>query len=248
MRGLTTAALSLLTVSAALGLLYGSSNPTATLGSFSTSFDGRLLDQTHNAVLAAMKLDGAVIEPGAVLSFNDRVGSWSRDQGYRRAPVSFSGTLINEWGGGVCQTSTTLYNAGLLAGLEPVERHHHQFAANYVPPGRDAAVAYPNIDLRLKNPYPFPIRVKVRANNARMEIRFVGPGSPPSVQIQSNVIQVRQPGRLQLGHGPLARVRNPGKAGYQVQVTRLINGKTEWISQDSYPSMTRVVERLPASQ
>src|SRR5207302_1442552 len=77
--------------------------------------------QKRNAILALKKLDGAVIAPGETFSFNTRVGTWSRDQGYRRAPVSYNGTLIASWGGGVCQTSTTLYNAALLAGMKIID-------------------------------------------------------------------------------------------------------------------------------
>ena len=129
-----------LTVGGTAALIANYSKPEKTLSSYVTTFAGRLTDQSHNAALAARKLDGVIVLPGEVLSFNESVGTWSRDQGYRKAPVSFSGTLVNTWGGGVCQTSTTLYNACLLVGMEVVERHHHQFAANYVPPGRDASV------------------------------------------------------------------------------------------------------------
>ena len=212
------------------------------IGSFTTSFSGRLKDQVHNAALAAKKLDGTVVAPGAVLSFNGQVGTWSRDQGYRKAPVSFSGTLVDSWGGGVCQTSTTLYNAGLFAGLEVIERHHHEFAASYVPPGRDAAVAYPSIDVKLRNPYAFPIRLRARVNARQLTIQVFGTGEVPPVTVSQQVSQVRDPGRFVLGSGPIGRVRNPGKPGYQVVVYRSVGARRELLSSDSYPAMSRVVE------
>jgi len=241
-KGAWIATLSVLCVSTATALLARASSPERVIGSFTTSFAGRLKDQVHNAALAAKKLDGTIVAPGGVLSFNEQVGTWSRDRGYRKAPVSFSGTLVDSWGGGVCQTSTTLYNAGLLAGLEVVERHHHQFAANYVPPGRDAAVAYPNIDVKLRNPYSFPIRVKARTASGLLTVQVLGTGTSPSVTVSQTVNQVKDPGRFVLGSGPIGRVRNPGKPGYQVEVYRIMGDRRELLSSDSYPAMSRVVE------
>lgn len=213
-----------------------------TVARYSTTFEDRRSDQVHNARLAAKKLNGILVPAGGELSFNRAVGSWSRDQGYRKAPVSFSGTLVDTWGGGVCQTSTTLYNACLLAGMTVVERHHHQFAANYVPPGRDAAVAFPNLDLKMRNPYRFPLRIFASADDRRLTLEVRSQTTVPVARIYERVTQLRTAGRYELGKGSVGRVRNPGKAGYQVQVYRVVNGETEWLSADSYPAMSRVVE------
>lgn len=78
------------------------------------------------------------------------------------------GVLVPAWGGGVCQTSTTLYNAALLAGLEVLERHPHAIAPQYVAPGLDAAVAQGIADLRLRNPYPFPVRISFWVEEDRL--------------------------------------------------------------------------------
>ncbi len=224
------------------GLLL-SAQPERVVGRFSTTLEGRLLDQRHNAELALRRLDGLRVPAGGVLSFNEAVGSWSRDQGYRRAPVSFGGTLISTWGGGVCQTSTTLYNAALMGGFEVVERHPHHFVANYVPPGRDAAVAYPNLDLKVRNPYRFPIRVRARVVGEAMVVELWGAGEGRSIQIAQNVVHRRSPAEFVVGTGPSQRVRNPGKPGYEVETYRLADGVRELVSVDSYPVMNRVVER-----
>lgn len=225
-----------------------STKQTVVIGQFASSFEDRLSTQTKNAQLAATRLNGTVIEPGETLSFNKVVGTWSRDQGYRKAPVSFSGTLVPAFGGGVCQTSTTLYNACLLAGMKVVERHHHHFAANYVPPGRDAAVAFPNIDLKLQNVSGAPIKIECEYDDRHLVIKLLSTQRPKTVLIREMVCQVKSPGNIQLGSGPIGRIRNPGKTGYQVQVIREISGKRELISDDSYPVMNRVVERLAANQ
>src|SRR5687768_10708784 len=104
------------------------------LSHFVTVMRGRTPNQAHNAALAARSIDGVWIKPGETFSFNKVVGSWSSDTGYKRAPVSYDGELVPAWGGGVCQTSSTLYNAALLAGLTVTERHRHRWLAKYVAP------------------------------------------------------------------------------------------------------------------
>lgn len=214
------------------------------LARYSTTLEGRTGSQRHNAMLALEKLDGAVIKPGEVFSFNRRVGSFSRDQGYRKAPVSYNGQLIDSWGGGVCQASTTLYNAALLAGLEIVERNRHRFAPTYVPPGRDAAVAFDTIDLQFRNPYSHPIYLNASLNGERIDVSFVGrEGTAERPQIVAEIKQVQDPQLFTIGNGvKYGRVRNPGKEGFDVRVFRVVGDKREFISEDSYPAMARVLQ------
>jgi vancomycin resistance protein YoaR len=204
-------------------------------------------NQRHNAILCLKQLDGTVIAPGETFSFNETVGTWSRDKGYRRAPVSFGGLLVDSWGGGVCQTSSTLYNAGLLAGLEVVERHRHHYAPTYIKPGRDAAVAYPNIDLKLKNPYDFPITVKGVVTATGVRIDLVGVGTAvQGVRIEQRVADMTAPQELTIGTGRFGRVRNPGHAGYSVETYRVIGRERELLSVDDYPVMNKVTEKKGA--
>ncbi len=214
------------------------------LARYSTDLTERTRNQRHNAVLAAKYLDGAVIKPGQTLSFNDRVGSWSRDVGYRKAPVSYNGQLVPSWGGGVCQTSTAFYNAGLLAGLDVAERHPHRFATGYCPPGRDAAVAFSGIDLKLKNPYDFPIRVEAKVERSALWVSLYG--TKPLPHRPSLLTEIRETYRPQtfasnIG-GTRGRVRNTGKAGYEVATYRMANGRKSLVSVDSYPTVHRIVE------
>lgn len=218
-----------------------------TVGGYSTSLKGRSRSQRHNAHLALSRLVGATIAPGATFSFNHRVGTFSRDQGFRKAPVSYNGQLIDDWGGGVCQTSTTLYNAALLGGMEIVERAHHRFAPSYVPPGRDAAVAYPGVDLRFRNPYAYPVRVVGHIQGDRLQVTLVGSQAPAErPQVVSQVSEVIGPETYVLGaaHGR-RRVRNTGKAGFEVSVVRIVGDRRETVSHDAYPAMNRVVQVDP---
>lgn len=233
-------------VAAALAIqLAATPPPSRLMAAYFTSLEGRTGSQRHNAHLALEQLRGAVVAPGETFSFNQTVGSLSRDQGFRRAPVSYNGTLIDDWGGGVCQTSTTLYNAALLAGLELVERHPHRFAPSYVPAGRDAAVAFSSVDLRFRNPYPFPVRFSGRIDGDRLVLEVWGKRVPAErPQIVQEVHGLQTPGTLVL-EGPAPRVRNTGKAGSEVATYRVIGDRRELLSLDSYPVMDRVVERRP---
>lgn len=217
------------------------------VGGYSTSLAGRTRSQRHNAHLALSRLTGATVAPGAVFSFNRRVGSFSRDRGFRKAPVSYNGQLIDDWGGGVCQASTTLYNAALLAGMEMLERHPHRFAPSYVPPGRDAAVAFSGVDLRFRNPYPYPLRIEGHVQGDRLTISMVGaqaPGIRP--EVVSRVIEA-QPAETYVlgGQKGRRRVRNTGKTGFSVDVVRIVGDRREIMSHDAYPAMNRVIQVDP---
>jgi vancomycin resistance protein VanW len=214
------------------------------MASYGTSLKGRMRSQRHNAELGLDRLDGYVIQPGATFSFNKVVGTCSRDQGYRKAPVSYNGQLVENWGGGVCQTSTTLYNAALLAGMQIVERNRHRFAPSYVPAGRDAAVAYDTIDLQFRNPYPFAVWIKGEVVGERLVLGIHGEhvlsARPEVVQ---DVRQVSAPRLFEIGARPgRARLRNSGKTGYEVATYRVTGNRRELLSVDSYPAMHKVVE------
>lgn len=211
------------------------------IGKFTTSLDGRTPNQRHNARLALRSLNGAVIEPGETFSFCNQVGTWTRDTGYRKAPVSYNGQLVDSWGGGVCQTSTTLYNAALVGGLEIVERSKHRFWPSYAPPGRDAAVAFQSIDLKVKNSYDFPITVRGQIVGDRLEVGLYGRGSAVPCTVISEVHEKIEPSTYRIP-GKYSRVRNTGKSGFEVTTMRRFKDRTEVLSRDTYPPMNRVEE------
>src|SRR5258708_4116868 len=97
------------------------------LAGYATSLEGRTDSQRINARMAAEALNGKIIGTGVVFSFNKVVKSWSFDQGFLKAPVSYDGELVQAYGGSVCQASTTLYNAARLPGRTIVEGHRHAF-------------------------------------------------------------------------------------------------------------------------
>ncbi|BCM92914.1 vancomycin B-type resistance protein VanW [Abditibacteriota bacterium] len=222
------------------------------LSAFSTSLKGRSLNQRRNALLAARSIDGRVVAPHGVFSFNQTVRSWSVDQGYVKALVSYDGELVRAYGGGVCQTSTTLYNAALLAGLPILERHPHVFVPHYIVPGRDAAVAFPGIDLRFRNSNPWPIRIHAIVRGDRLEVSLTGAKTPPQkVAIKTEMLSVSTPLRLTRVVNRKSDVPSParrtyihsaGTAGYRVVTLRVFSsGRRESLSDDTYPAMNRVI-------
>ena len=122
---------------------------------FNNSNDGRL----NNIKLSSVAIDGTVLNPGEEFSFNDTVGMASKERGYEKATIFFKGEKIKEYGGGICQVSSTLYNAAIEAGLEITERHPHSMKVHYVGEDRDAATSYGSKDLKFKNNLDFPIKI-----------------------------------------------------------------------------------------
>ncbi len=148
------------------------------LAAFSTAYDPQDEGRSWNIALASAALDGSVIEPGLALSFNDVVGERSSAAGYRTALEIVDSEMVIGTGGGVCQVATTIFNAALLAGIDVTCRHCHSRPVPYVAPGRDATVAYPGLDLVVKNPGERPVVLTVRASGGRLEAAFWGRREP----------------------------------------------------------------------
>lgn len=127
------------------------------IGQFSTSLKGSSENRIYNVRHSLEAVSGKMLNPGESLSFNEKTGPRSVRNGYRDASVIINGKYEDGTGGGVCQTSTTLYNALIRANVTIDERHNHSIPASYVPYGLDAAVNDSNMDLKFTNNYDFPI-------------------------------------------------------------------------------------------
>ncbi len=225
--------------------------PEEAIASYTTSFAGRTPSQIENSLRAAKALDGVVVPPRAAFSFNSRVGPWTADRGYRRAPVSYDGELTVASGGGVCQVSTTLYGAALLGGMEILERHRHFWPVGYARPGTDAAVAFPSTDLRFRNPLPAPVRVRARQSGQRLIVELLSTTSAGRYSLETEQIAVRPPATLlrrdaRLSPGQMVETTH-GQAGQRVAVYRLhqVSGgpaERTLISVDTYPALNRIVK------
>ena len=130
------------------------------LSSFTTYFDGGNEARSHNIRLAASKINGTVVQNGDIFSFNETVGARTAERGFNKAAIIENGEFVEGIGGGVCQVSTTLYNAALLSGCKVTEYHSHSLAVSYVPPSRDAMVSGTFYDLKFKNSTGSTIYIK----------------------------------------------------------------------------------------
>jgi vancomycin resistance protein YoaR len=155
------------------------------LGFFETSYDraDRAAARAFNLRLAASKLDGHVLLPGEELDFNAVVGPRDEANGYQVARVIAQGELVDGIGGGTCQISGTLHAAALFAGLTVVERYPHTRPSSYIKLGLDAAVVYPTMNLRLRNPYEFPVVLHQSVSGGVVRAEFRGASRPRTVTI-----------------------------------------------------------------
>ena len=141
---------------------------------FTTSLADRSAAQMRNIRIAVNALGSARIAPGRTLSFNKVAGPYTPARGYVRAPAIIRGALRPDFGGGVCQVSSTLYNAALLADLAITERHQHDAPVSSVPPGRDAMVAEERADLVIRNNMRRDVMVRARISGQRLIVCIAG--------------------------------------------------------------------------
>ncbi len=144
------------------------------LSTFSTSYSTRDKDRTTNLILAANKINGMVLMPGETFSYNKVVGERTIAAGYREAPIYVSGEVVDGVGGGICQITTTLYNAVVYANLEILERTNHQFVPSYAAASRDATVVYGAIDFKFKNNRNYPIKLIASVSNGTANFQILG--------------------------------------------------------------------------
>jgi len=137
------------------------SAPGTTIGTFATSLAGNSAEgRVKNIRLANQKLNGRILMPGEVLSFNEELGDSNDPRaGWQLAAVIVGKKFEQGYGGGICQVSSTLYNSVLRAGLGIKERHTHSLPVGYVLPGQDATVSYPELDFRFQNTLQQPVRI-----------------------------------------------------------------------------------------
>lgn len=139
--------------------------------SYTTYFNTDEKDRTQNICIAASLVDGITLQAYGEFSFNQTVGRRTQEAGFRQAKIIVNGEYVLGVGGGVCQVSTTLYNAALKAGLEVVEFHPHSLRVSYVAPSRDAMVSTQS-DLKLFNPHPIPVRLKTQVSDGCLRVCF----------------------------------------------------------------------------
>ncbi len=220
------------------------------VASFTTPFNPQNVNRSENIRVAASALDNLYISPNEEFSFNRIVGPRSTEAGYKNALVIQGNEFVQGIGGGVCQVSTTLYNAVLLANLPVVERRRHSLPVEYVGKGLDATVVYGYVDLRFRNNTGNHLLVKTKIENGDLTVKIFGsPEKHPRVKILNEVEAILEPPLVQrpdpsLPEGKMV-VEQKGGKGFRTLVRRIveIGGQefTEEISRDTYPPIPRVI-------
>lgn len=167
------------------------------LGTFSTSFASSGTARATNVRVGASKINGRVLMPGETLSGYECLNPFTTDNGYMNAASYENGQVVDSIGGGVCQISTTLYNAALRAELEITQRQNHSMIVTYVKPSEDAAIAGTYKDLKITNNYQTPIYVEGLTEGRTLTFTIYGQETRPenrTVEFVSETISVTDPG------------------------------------------------------
>ena len=226
------------------------------ISSFSTKYDASNKNRSQNLAIAAGKINGTVLMPGEEFSFNQIVGKRTIQEGYKDAKIYQNGKVVDGLAGGICQISSTLYNAAVMANLEIVERRNHSFTTSYVKAGKDATVVYGVIDFKFKNSRTYPIKIEATVNSGIAEFKIHGIQEEVEYDIQlAPVVTASIPYTTQyipdttLVPGQQVVVQGGGN-GCKVSTykeTRL-DGKLisrELVSTDTYSAMTAIIRVGP---
>ncbi len=165
------------------------------IGAFSTAFSLQDYNRCYNIKLACEKINGTVILPGEMFSMNEALGPRTLDNGYREAPVIFKNELVKGTGGGVCQVTTTLYNAVLESKLQVCARTHHSMPLTYVDLGLDATIAEDYIDFKFKNNTGFAVFVYACVEGNSVSIALLGNKDDTGLKVvlKSTVVEEYEP-------------------------------------------------------
>lgn len=201
-----------------------------------------------NIELGAKTINGLLMMPGDVFSFNELVGDTTADKGYKDAGIIVNNQLTKGLGGGICQVSTTLYQAVLKTGLYSVQRTNHSLLVGYAEPGQDATISYDYLDYKFKNTFEYPIYIEGYSYNNELYFNIYSNESLKnrSYKITSEITETLKPKVTQVKDPKLyvgeSKVVLQDFTGYKVTVYREIyeNGKfveKEVISKDTYPAV-----------
>jgi vancomycin resistance protein YoaR len=198
---------------------------TTRISSYETIYGGDP-NRIHNVQLVARLIDGKLIAPGATFSFNKATGARTADKGFLEAPVIINGEVTTGLGGGVCQVSTTTFNAAYEAGLKITERTNHALYISHYPQGRDATVNYPDVDLKFVNDTPRWILLRTFVGSYSLVVDLYG--APIHRRVVSQTGELKE-----TGPPPIKRVPDPA----------LYQGAT-FVEDSGEPSRSTSVRRL----
>ena len=224
------------------------------LATYTTRYDPTNKNRSNNLIIAAGKINGTILMPGEIFSYNKVVGARTIAAGYKEAGAYAGGKVVKDVGGGICQISSTIYNTALLANLEIVDRSNHQFLTSYVPVSRDATVSWGGLDFKFKNTRTYPIKIVASAKNGLAKVSFYGikEETEYEVVIQSKTLSYIPYTVKYIEDSSLAKgkevVSQSGYNGCKSEAYRVLklNGKVvskTLLSRDTYDPMQRIIRR-----
>lgn len=205
-------------------------------------------NRSHNIRIAAEAINGCYVKPGDSFSYNQATGSRSKEKGYLEAPVIINGKLEPGTGGGVCQVSTTLFNAVMLAGLEVTGRSSHFSPVAYVPLGRDATVAEGIIDFLFRNHLKHGIYIYAEYVPGAVTVYILGNEEdiPSSVDIReerNEAVPFREVTRIDPAQKEEKKVEE-GEEGRRVRISQNVRWKDGRTYTDTFDSDYEPVDRV----
>lgn len=222
------------------------------LGTYSTTFKTSQINRSINIKLATDSISNVLLMPGETFSFNKHTGKRSKENGYKSAPVIMEGEMEEDYGGGVCQVSSTLYNSVLYAGLEIVNVKNHTIPSSYVPKGRDATVADSGIDFLFKNNLKHPVYIKNYVSGNQIVCNIYGSAEDKqNITISTKLDGVSQTTMKRVNDPTMPKgkekVDKSGRNAYSVSTYRTFNDangkkiKTEKIANSYYPKKEGII-------
>jgi len=210
------------------------------IAEFSTYYTG-IANRRSNIVLAAKKIDGTLLKAGEIFSYNKVVGPRDHSAGFKDAPQYVNGKHVMGEGGGICQVSSTLFNAALLGALKIVHRQNHSMPVGYLHHGRDATASYGNIDMQFQNDTSAPIYIRSSSSGGRLLFTLWGKRTPGRTVtlLQGREVNLGSPVRTHSDpHLPAGRriVEERGSPGISVSWTRVIKDNGEVVKREVFPS------------
>ena len=223
------------------------------ISSYSTNFSSSAEGRSTNIGLSTRSINGTLLMPGESFSFNGTVGERTSERGYQSAGVIIGDKIEQGLGGGICQVSSTLYNAILGTGLVSVERTHHTISSGYIPKGQDATVDYGNLDYKFKNTFKYPVYIEgfVSDRNVYFNVYSNSSLTKKTYEIVSEILEVTQPTTEEIKDSTKyegeSEIVKTGYNGYIVKVSRKTyeNGKlidTTVINKDTFNVINGIIK------
>lgn len=222
------------------------------LGEYTTHYKKSDIDRVTNIKIAAGNITNIIVMPNEILSVNKTIGPRLEENGFKLAHVIVQNKFVDGIGGGICQVSTTLYNAALYANLKIIERNHHSIPSTYVSLGRDATISGDSKDLKIQNNTPYPLYIVNEVEGNHITFKIYGKNVYPNrkVKIKTQILAVKKPTTTTVVEDPTLPkgtvvVDTKPSSGYTVKSFREVyeNGKLLYVEDlytDKYPTINEI--------